>query len=78
MNLTIVKYKDKTYYGDLSLKCPIYGSSEDSWLETVRNLREDFKGCKFNCNAKKQRLLLGKFGICDNKGMFIFIDNKTK
>ena len=71
MNLTIIKHKDTIYYGDLDRKCPIYGSSKDSWLETVRNLREDFKGCKFNCNAKKQKLLLGKFGIADYNGNFI-------
>ena len=73
MNLTIVKHKDTIYYGDLSLKCPVYGSSKDTWVNTVKSLREDFKGCKFNCNRKEQQTLLAKFGI--NK---INVDTKTR
>lgn len=62
MNLTICKHKDIIYYGDLSLKCPVYGSSKDTWVNTVKSLREDFK-CQFNCNRKEQQKLLTKFVI---------------
>jgi hypothetical protein len=72
MNLTIIKHKDTIYYGDLNRKNPIYGSSKDTWLETVKSLREDFK-CQFNCNRKEQQKLLAKFGI--NK---INVDTKTR